>query len=77
MAPAVALHSGYKPATKGQAVILGNPKSKRWKLSILPFMSESATSPVFIVTGARRGIGDAIVQELRKSSAHPSLLKPL
>jgi hypothetical protein len=40
-------------------------------------MSESATSPVFIVTGARRGIGDAIVQELRKRSAHPSLLKPL
>ena len=31
--------------------------------------SESATSPAFIVTGASRGIGDAIVQELLRRGA--------
>jgi len=31
--------------------------------------SESATSPVFVVTGASRGIGEAIVQELMRRSA--------
>jgi NAD(P)-dependent dehydrogenase (short-subunit alcohol dehydrogenase family) len=32
-------------------------------------MSQFATSPVFIVTGASRGIGNAIVQELMRRDA--------